>query len=109
MSEEEIIVTLDSPRSQISASGTFKVIYSQLTAGVGFWGSLKPIIALSLSAIPFLFLGQHFNRQHRKGWDWFLLQIPLLITLFLWPPLYLWSIFDAWKSSSDSVISRGKI
>ena len=109
MSEEEIIVTLDSSESQISASGTFKGIYRQLTAGVGFWGSLKPIIALSLSAIPFLFLGQHFNRQHRKGRDWFLLQIPLLITLFLWPPLYLWSIFDAWKCSSDSVISRGKI
>ena len=109
MSGEEIIVKLDSTKSEISAKGTMKIIYTQLTAGVGFWGSLKPIIALSLSLIPFLFLGQHFNRQHQKGWDWFLLQIPLIITLFLWPPLYIWSIFDAWKCSSDSVISRGKI
>ncbi len=108
MAEDEIIVRLDTTDPEISAQGTFKIIYTQLTAGVGFWGSLKPIIAIILSAIPFLFLGQHFNRQHRKGWDWFLLQIPLILTLFLWPPLYLWSIFDAWKCSSDLVISKSK-
>ena len=48
MAEDEIIVRLDTPDSQTSIQGTFKIIYTQLTAGVGFWGSLKPIIAIVL-------------------------------------------------------------
>ncbi len=77
--------------------GAIRVIWHELTAGVGAWGSLKPLLAASLAAIPFLFFGQHFNRQHQKGLDWTLLQIPLLLTIVLWPILWVWSIVDAYR------------
>ena len=59
------------------------VIISEITGGVGPWGALRPLIATALALIPFLYLGQHFNRQHSKAFDWFALQIPLLFCL-LW-------------------------
>ena len=45
-----------------------------MTLGVGFWGALRPIVAALIAAVPFLFLGQHFNRKHQKGLDFALLQ-----------------------------------
>mgnify|MGYP001479622725 CR=1 FL=1 len=78
------------------------VILNEITGGVGPWGALKPLIALILALVPFLFLGQHFNRQHSKAFDWFALQIPLLFCL-LWPLLYLWSLFDAYQTAMLTV------
>jgi hypothetical protein len=80
-----------------SSAGAIRLIWHELTAGVGAWGSLKPLLAAGLALIPFLFLGQHFNRQHQKGFDWTLLQIPLLLTILLWPVLWLWSIIEAYR------------
>jgi hypothetical protein len=48
----------------------FKEIWKEITFGVGAWGTLRPLITALLASIPFLFLGQHFNRQHKKGFDW---------------------------------------
>ena len=82
-----------------------KEIWREVTFGVGTWGALRPLIAALLAAVPFLFLGQHFNRQHRRAMDWTLLQIPLALTIVLWVFLYLWSIFDAWR---DAVAFMGQ-
>ena len=101
MSEEEIVVQLVvQPKKKIGLS---KVIWRELTAGVGLWGSIRPLVAVLLAAIPLLFLGQHFNRQHRKAGDWTLLQIPLAFTVILWFGIYLWSLVDAWQVSSNRV------
>ena len=103
MSEEEIVVQLVvQPKKKI---GLRKVIWRELTAGVGLWGSIRPLVAVLLAAIPLLFLGQHFNRQHRKAGDWTLLQIPLAFTVILWFGIYLWSLVDAWQVSSNRVAS----
>ncbi len=108
--EEDLVVSL--PASSAGSTslgrirdvlGAIRLIWNELTAGVGAWGSLKPLIAGALAAIPFLFLGQHFNRQHQKGFDWMLLQLPLVLTLILWPVLWAWSIIDAYRVAMISV------
>ena len=106
MSESEIVVQI--PRNErINKKGNFlKVIFAQITSGVGFWGSLQPIIAIIVSLVPFLFLGQHFNRSHQKGFDFTLLQIPLALTGILWIGLYLWSIFDAWNEAQKFILNK---
>ena len=107
--EEELVVQL-APYSSAGQKGLLPVrvvkeIWREVTFGVGTWGALRPLIAALLAAVPFLFLGQHFNRQHRRAMDWTLLQIPLALTIVLWVFLYLWSIFDAWR---DAVASMGQ-
>ncbi len=106
MSESEIVVQI--PRNErVNKKGNFlKVIFAQITSGVGFWGSLQPIIAVLISLIPFLFLGQHFNRTHQKAFDYTLLQLPLALTGILWIGLYIWSIFDAWNQAQKYVINK---
>jgi hypothetical protein len=94
----------NSPRWHTPILALFVVI-SEITGGVGPWGALRPLIATTLALIPFLFLGQHFNRQHSKAFDWFALQIPLAFCLLL-PLLWLWSIFDAYQTSMLSVANR---
>jgi hypothetical protein len=114
--EEDLVVTLstDNPSTNGSSGrfsnsiGAIRLIWNELTAGVGAWGSLKPLIAGVLAAIPFLFLGQHFNRQHQKGLDWKLLQIPLALTVILWFVLWVWSIIDAYKVAMIAVSEAGR-
>ena len=108
--DEDLVVSLPTDSSGPTALGrirdvlgAIRLIWTELTAGVGAWGSLKPLIAGALAAIPFLFLGQHFNRQHQKGFDWMLLQLPLVLTLILWPVLWAWSIFDAYRVAMIAV------
>ena len=108
--EEDLVGSLPASSSGPTSLGrirnvlvAIRLIWNELTAGVGAWGSLKPLIAGALAAIPFLFLGQHFNRQHQKGFDWMLLQLPLVLTLILWPVLWAWSIFDAYRVAMIAV------
>jgi len=107
--EEELVVQL-SPESTMEPKGFLptriaREIWREITFGVGMWGAMRPLIAALLAAVPFLFLGQHFNRQHQRAVDWSLLQIPLALTIIHWLGLYLWSIFDAWR---DAVASMGQ-
>ncbi len=80
-------------------------IWREIFLGVGMWGAFRPIFAALLAAIPGLFLGQHFNRKHRRAFDWTLLQIPLALTIVLYVPLWLWSIYDAWRDATIIVSS----
>ena len=105
--EEDLVVTLpleDSEGGRLrNIFAVVRLIWTELTAGVGAWGSLKPLVAGVLAAVPFLFLGQHFNRQHQKGFDWMLLQLPLALTIILWPVLWAWSILDAYRVAMVAV------
>ena len=94
----EVVVPVEGESVDSVALG--KTIWAEITAGVGIWGAFRPIVAVLLSLVPFLFLGQHFNRNHRRGGDWFMLQIPLAFTLVLWVLLYVWSIIVAWRDAS---------
>ncbi|DAC62709.1 MAG TPA: hypothetical protein D7I10_03505 [Candidatus Poseidoniales archaeon] len=105
--EEDLVVTLSTDESSNgrfrNILGVVRLIWTELTAGVGAWGSLKPLVAGVLAAVPFVFLGQHFNRQHQKGFDWMLLQLPLGLTIILWPVLWAWSIIDAYRVAMVAV------
>ncbi len=105
--EEDLVVTLSTDESSSgrlrNILGVVRLIWTELTAGVGAWGSLKPLVAGVLAAVPFVFLGQHFNRQHQKGFDWMLLQLPLGLTIILWPVLWAWSIIDAYRVAMVAV------
>ena len=65
----EVVVPVDEKDVDSIALG--KTIWNEITAGVGIWGAFRPVFAVALSLVPFLFLGQHFNRKHRRGFDWF--------------------------------------
>ena len=106
MSDSEIIVQIPSNFDDKKKNNVIRVIIAQITSGVGFWGSLQPIIAVLISLVPFLFLGQHFNRSHQKGFDFALLQLPLALTGVLWVGLYFWSIFDAWNEAQKYVLDN---
>ncbi len=105
MEDEDSVIEVVVPTEEddIDSFALTKTIWEEITAGVGIWGAFRPIIAVALSLIPFLYLGQHFNRKHQRGFDWFMLQIPLAFTLVLWVLLYAWSIFDAWRDASIQV------
>ena len=99
---EEYVVSLaveEEPESG-STMGALGVIWYELSGGIGPWGALRPLVAVAISLVPFLFLGQHFNRQHRKAFGYFLIQLPLILSVVMWPILYVWSIADAWWVSS---------
>ena len=102
---EELVVNIaeDEELEKVSRLGVIGVIWSELNGGIGPWGTLRPLFTIILALIPFLFLGQHFNRQHEKANGWFLIQLPLLFTVILWFLLYVWSIGDAFFVSSRIV------
>ena len=102
-----VILPTETHEDEVTAAGVISVIWRELSGGVGPWGALRPIVAVILSLVPFLFLGQHFNRQHRKSVGWFVIQFPLLLSIFLWPVLFLWSIGDAWWVSSG-IVARSR-
>ena len=83
-----------------------KQIWKEMTLGVGFWGALRPLFAALIAAVPFFFLGQHFNRKHQKAFDLTLLQIPLALTVVLWFVLWFYSIFDAWREATKFVAEK---
>ena len=104
MTEEYVVsVASDEEPEAPSALGVIGVIWYELSGGVGPWGALRPLVALALSLVPFLYLGQHFNRQHRKALGCFVIQLPLIFSVVLWPVLFIWSIVDAWWISSSIV------
>ena len=99
---EEYVVSIAAQEEPDSGSaiGALGVIWYELSGGIGPWGALRPLFALVLSFVPFLFLGQHFNRQHRKAFGYFVIQLPLILSVVLWPVVCVWSIADArWISS----------
>ena len=104
MTEEYVVsVASDEEPGAPSALGVIGVIWYELSGGVGPWGALRPLVALALSLIPFFYLGQHFNRQHRKAFGCFVIQLPLIFSVVLWPVLFIWSVADAWWVSSGIV------
>ena len=106
---EEYVVSLaveEEPEAG-STMGALGVIWYELSGGIGPWGALRPLVAVAISLVPFLFLGQHFNRQHRKAFGYFLIQLPLILSVVMWPILYVWSIADAWWVSSR-IIARAE-
>ena len=102
---EEYVVSIAAQEEPDSGSaiGALGVIWYELSGGIGPWGALRPLFALVLSFVPFLFLGQHFNRQHRKAFGYFVIQLPLILSVVMWPVLWVWSIADAWWISSRIV------
>jgi len=101
--DSQFTTTSVDDESKPSILRVFKQIWIEMTLGVGFWGALRPIVAAILALVPFLFVGQHFNKNHRKAADWTLLQIPLALTVILWFALWLFSIFDAWREGTKLV------
>ena len=89
--------------SELRPVRLLREIWKEFTFGVGAWGTLRPLFTALVASIPFLFLGQHVNRQHRKAFDWSLLQIPLALTIVLWVGLWLYSIFDAWRAATQLI------
>jgi len=102
---DEYVVSIASDEEPGSGStlGAMGVIWYELSGGIGPWGALRPLVAVVLALVPFLFLGQHFNRQHRKALGSFLIQLPLILSVVMWPVLFIWSIADAWWVSSRIV------
>ena len=78
-----VILPAEEEEEEVTAIGVIGVIWKELSGGVGPWGALRPLVAVLLSLVPFLFLGQHFNRQHRKSVGWFVIQFPLILSIFL--------------------------
>ncbi len=105
--EEDLVVSLPTEaRPGVKPARLLAEIWHEVTFGIGVWGSARPLIAAVVALVPFAFLGQHLNREHRKAFDYTLLQVPLALSVFLWPLLYAWSIFDAWRSAT-AIVARG--
>ena len=104
MADEYLVsVASDEEPNEASTLGVIGVIWHELSGGIGLWGALRPLLALALSLVPVLFLRQHFNSQHRKAFGCFVIQLPLIFSVVLWPALFVWSIIDAWWVASGIV------
>ena len=95
------------PKEGILPVRIVKEIWREITFGVGTWGALRPLVATAvLATVPFLFLGQHFNRQHRRGFGGGVSPDSVGVDPHFVVSLYLWSIFDAWR---DAVGAMGQV
>ena len=103
MASDYVVQVVEDDVDDTGPLGVVRVIWYEISGGIGPWGALRPLIAIILALIPFFFIGQRFNRQHRKAASWFAVQFPLILTIVLWPVLYFWSIGDAWWVSSGIV------
>ena len=103
---DDIVVQFPAEKKGLRPLSLIKEIWREITFGVGMWGTLRPLVAALAAAVPLLFLGQHFNRKHRRAMDWTLLQIPLALTVVLWIALWAYSIFDAWKDATKMVATK---
>jgi|TARA_B110000881_G_C18489533_1_gene470997 hypothetical protein len=104
--EEEFTVRLEPEEARVNPIGVIRVIWSEMSGGVGSWGVFRPIFSILISLIPFLYLGQHFNGQHKKAFGWSLIQLPLILSIVLWPVLFIWSILDSWWISNEIIASK---
>jgi hypothetical protein len=103
---DDIVVQFPVEKKGLRPLSLIKEIWREITFGVGMWGTLRPLVAALAAAVPFLFLGQHFNRKHRRAMDWTLLQIPLALTVVLWIALWANFVFDAWKDATKMVVGK---
>ena len=106
MNNSQFVQVEEEPKTGVTGFKIFRQIWKEMTLGVGFWGALRPLFTAIIAAVPFFFLGQHFNRKHQKGFDWALLQIPLALTVVLWFVLWFYSIFDAWREATKFVAEK---
>ena len=53
-SEIEVVVPVE--ENDLDSLELGKTIWNEITAGVGIWGAFRPIFAVALSLIPFLYL-----------------------------------------------------
>jgi hypothetical protein len=104
--EEEYLVKLQPEESKVNPLGVIGIIWDEMSGGIGPWGTFSPIFSIFISLIPFLYLGQHFNGESNKAFGWTLIQLPLILSIILWPLLYLWSIFDSWWISNKIIASK---
>ena len=110
MAEEYVVsIAAEEEPDSGSALGALGVIWFEVSGGIGPWGTLRPLFAVALSLVPFLFLGQHFNRQHQKAFGFFLIQLPMILSVVMWPILFVWSIADAWWVSSRIIAKAQNI
>ena len=87
MASDYVVQVVEDDVDDTGPLGVVRVIWYEISGGIGPWGALRPLIAIILALIPFFFIGQHFNRQHRKAASWFAVQFPLILTIVLWPVL----------------------
>jgi len=106
MNDSQFVQIEEKPEEGVTGFKIIRQIWKEMTLGVGFWGALRPLFAAIIAAVPFLFIGQHFNRKHQKAFDWTLLQIPLALTVVLWFVLWFYSIFDAWREATRFVAEK---
>ena len=52
-SEIEVVVPVE--ENDLDSLELGKTIWNEITAGVGIWGAFRPIFAVALSLIPFLY------------------------------------------------------
>ncbi len=104
--EEEYTVSLQPSEPKVNPIGVLGVIWHEMSGGIGPWGTFRPIFSILISIIPFLYLGQHFNGENNKAFGWTLIQLPLILSIVLWPILYIWSIIDSWWISNKIIASK---
>ena len=67
MKDSQFTQVEDKTEKGVTGFKIFRQIWKEVTLGVGFWGALRPLFAAVIAAVPFFFLGQHFNRKHQKA------------------------------------------